>query len=330
MKNKNNNGKFSYTSEESEFPLKVLTHNEVIEKIIKDKTIFPIHLRINITNICNLACDWCCRGKIERTLEMEYETIADIVKRYKKLGCKAITISGGGEPLLHEKINDIISLISSEGIKIGILTNGWFVSNLNQESLDKITWIRVSLGDGRKTEKDTYWQNLKITINKSKNIDWGFSYVLTKYPDYYLINKTIDFANKNDFKHVRICNDIFLSKELEDITNSVKNYLKENKTPDDLVIYQTKTNYTNGDNKCVVGLIRPIIDTDGHIYSCCGVGDKDFDYNPTNSLGTINDIEKITEKQIYFNGSVCKKCYLHHYNKFLNIFLLNIEHSEFI
>ena len=50
--------KESYTVA-SAFPVKVAINQELIESIITDRLISPIHIQINPTNECNLNCDFC-------------------------------------------------------------------------------------------------------------------------------------------------------------------------------------------------------------------------------------------------------------------------------
>ena len=50
---------------------------------------------------------------------MPYETVMNVMKKFKLFGAKGVTITGGGDPLVHPRINDIISGIYDLGIDIG-------------------------------------------------------------------------------------------------------------------------------------------------------------------------------------------------------------------
>lgn len=328
------NKKASYTSVKGDFPLKVLLNNDLIKSTTKNKRILPIHLRLNITNRCNLDCPWCSKAEVDRTLEMDYEQVVDVIKRYHRLGCRAITISGGGEPLMHKRIEDILQTCIDLRIQFGIITNGHFLNKIKPVVLNKATWIRVSSGDNRlnRQENQEYWDCLKNTIALFPKVDWGMSYVLTEKPDFLTLKKVIGFANKNPITHVRLISDLSIADNNKTEAD-VKEWIELCKINDQLVIYQSQ-NSVRGHENCVVGLLRPIVDTDGTIYPCCntqfGIGSSEKKWDEEMSLGTIKDIESITSTQKKFNGNKCKKCYSGHYNQLLNLLLSDVKHQEFI
>lgn len=310
--------------------MKILKHTEHLTAIKDRDMILPIHMRLNITNRCNLACPWCLRSDVDRKLEMSFSDAQTAITSYRLWGCKAVTISGGGEPTMHKDFSEIINMIHNHDMKIGMLTNGWFLHK-HTNLLKHFTWIRISLGDGRKEyDNRQYWKNLEIAINEGQNVDWGFSYVITQKPNLEAIRKAITFANEHNFTHIRMVCDISISNELYERMEQVKEWIRENDIDDSIVIYQKRERVKKGMKKCLVNLIRPIVDVDGHIYSCCGVGDPKLDYNPKMSVGKIKEIDSIVKDQKHINGSVCRICYLSHYNELLNFLTSKIKHEEFI
>lgn len=320
----------SFSSLDSIFPLKAVKNKKLMNNIIMNNKIIPIHIRINITNKCNQNCKWCCRQNVDRELEMSYETIENVAKRYKALGSQAITISGGGEPLMHRDINKVIGTISDIGLRIGILTNGWFLPRITLDNLNKVTWIRISVSDELKEKENQYWEILTKVLDNGNEVDWGLSHVVTSDLDLELIRRIILFANNHNCTHVRLVSNISDSDNLVNTMETIKQWLKIKSVNDTLVIYQNRTHWEQGEKDCWVGLLRPIIDTDGYIYGCCATGDPKRDYVHSMALGTVNDIEKIFNEQIPINGLRCKKCYHYHYNAFLNLFNSSLKHEEFI
>ena len=184
------NLKDSYTSASGTLPVKVLLNTKLVRTIVEEKRIIPVHVQLNPTNECNLDCDWCSCSERDRSLFLSYEQIVDVMSYYKERGCESVTLTGGGEALLHPSIIDIVSRLSHFGIAIGIVSNGWNVENLCPEDWDKVTWARISLGDGRKEgSKTRYWERL-AEVAQSK-ADLSFSYVLTNEPDLSLISKMV-------------------------------------------------------------------------------------------------------------------------------------------
>ena len=102
----------SYSSA-SVFPIKLL-HNE----IIKDGKIIPIHVQLIPTNKCNLNCKFCSCGDRRKDLELTLEECKKVIDIVSKRGTKSITITGGGEPLLHPDINKIIRYAGKKGIEV--------------------------------------------------------------------------------------------------------------------------------------------------------------------------------------------------------------------
>ena len=116
----------------------------------------PVHkyYEIDISNICNLNCKWCCSSvtRQKNPVFMDRATFesAVLMARNANVG---IELTGGGEPTLHPDFKDYIRFILDHmGINdiptLGFVTNGtnidavrWFVEN----TTDPPCWIRVSL-----------------------------------------------------------------------------------------------------------------------------------------------------------------------------------------
>lgn len=81
---------------------------------------------------CNLNCSYCdsryaCDGDSEI---LEIMTAEEILERVKKIGCRAITVTGG-EPLIHPGIDHLLKLLMKEGYWINVETNGSVVPNIS-------------------------------------------------------------------------------------------------------------------------------------------------------------------------------------------------------
>lgn len=320
----------SYTAASNEFPLKILLNKEIMEAL-NEKEIIPFHVQFNFTNRCPLSCEWCSCSNREKDKEMPLERVKEIITTFKKLGMKSSTLTGGGETLAHQNINEIISFLNFNDIKIGVVTNGVLIKRLSGRSLGSIIWMRISLGDGRICN-DNYWRSIEDVVSKGRKIDFSFSYVVTSDPDFKLIREVIEFANRNNFTHIRIVNDI-LNADTIDI-EPVKKFLKESNIDDKLVIYQDRRSWSKGREKCWISLLKPVVDVDGYLLPCCGTQyalDKPSrDYERLMRMGKVEDIEMIIEQKRCFNGKNCVKCYYDNYNQLLDLLLEDIKHKEFI
>ncbi len=322
------NEKESYTAA-SAFPVKVFFNKELMKNLTERKQIPPIHVQLNPTNRCNLNCPFCSCSARDKKIEMPFEKIVDVMQKFKKLGCKSVTITGGGEPLKHNHIDALIWAIHEMGIEMGLVTNGTLLNRLSKKTIDMLRWCRISLGDHRKFEEIE--GPLKMAWLRG-NTDWAFSYVVGENPNLPLIQKMIEYANEYDFTHVRLVNDIFIANKLEGKMEAVKFVLKKLGVDDSKVIYQDRGTWTKGTKKCLISLLKPVVGANGKLYPCCGsqymFKNPKRDYE--GEMGSVDEIEEIWANQRCFDGSKCDKCYYSHYNELLDILISDIKHQKFV
>jgi MoaA/NifB/PqqE/SkfB family radical SAM enzyme len=325
------NRQASYTAA-SVLPAKLVTNTELISEIQETKKIRPIHIQLNPTNVCNLDCPFCSCANRKKTEQLSYEYIMEIMKKAKDVGCESITITGGGEPTTHPDIEKIIQDTNKLGIEIGLVTNGTLLEKLSSDCLDCITWIRISSGDHREFTLK-YKNSLENAVSKGRNVDWAFSHVITKKPNYETLRKIIKFANDHVFTHVRIVTDL-LDLEKVPSMEEVRHNLRMLGTDDNLVIYQGRKKYERGTKRCLISLLKPVITPDGKIVACCGWQYRKYppskDYDTNDALCDAIDIDKLYEDQAHFDGSSCSRCYYMDYNRALEILLSDMKHREFV
>ena len=114
----------------------------------------PIHVRIKPINACNHRCWFCAYRSQGLSLgeEMElrdripYEKLIEIVDDLAAMGVKAVTFSGGGEPLLYPNLAGIVERLGERGIRVATLTNGTYLKGAVADALARWgTWVRVSM-----------------------------------------------------------------------------------------------------------------------------------------------------------------------------------------
>jgi sulfatase maturation enzyme AslB (radical SAM superfamily) len=136
--------------------LKVFHFKEKIDSLDRElsEILPPIHVRLKPTNICNHNCRYCAYrndslqlGKnMKRTGVISKEKIMEITEDVIAMGVKAITFSGGGEPLVYPHLADVLLRLIDSPVKFAALTNGAELSG-EIARLFAIygTWIRVSM-----------------------------------------------------------------------------------------------------------------------------------------------------------------------------------------
>lgn len=325
------NKRNSYTSADA-IPVKLLQNVQVLESIQKDGAIPPVHAQVIVTNRCNLKCSFCSCAKDDRQTEMGIGMVIELVLALRRCGTKAVTITGGGEPLLHPFFAEIIQAFSAANIQIGLVTNGLRLNKLDARTLNAITWIRISHSSDRPFNPD-YKFRLSEGIIKGASIDWSFSYVVTAETRAENIIPVVEFANQHSFTHVRLVADLFHPEEVDMGQLAIE---LNSSVDDSKVIYQPRQKPERGD-ACRMGLLKPLISADGKVYACCGV--QYALEEPSKSLpselclGTVQELETIVEQAEVLNGAICKRCYYGAYNRVLEnmvSFPKTIHHREFV
>ena len=89
--------------------LKIFAHVQKLNDIRDGKRISPIYIRIKPTNYCNHRCYYCSyaddelglRDSVNRQDQISWDKMQEIISDIRDMGVKAVTFSGGGEPLLY-------------------------------------------------------------------------------------------------------------------------------------------------------------------------------------------------------------------------------------
>lgn len=135
-------------------PNKFVHFPEHVNSLRAGRVIAPVHVRVKPINHCNHAC-WYCAYRADglslgEDMDLRSRIPADkmreIVADFINMGVKAVTFSGGGEPLLYKTLPEHVRDLAQAGVRVAALTNG---SNLKGKMADAFanwgTWVRVSL-----------------------------------------------------------------------------------------------------------------------------------------------------------------------------------------
>jgi hypothetical protein len=137
---------------------KLLTHVPRWSLIKRGKPIpQPALVTVDPINRCNLRCQWCNAGYIleHRQRALSKQTLLDLADFLAEWqgspewpkGVEAICIAGGGEPLLNRDVGYFIERCVSNGIEVGVVTNGTVIDRF-LEPLSLCTWVGVSVDAG--------------------------------------------------------------------------------------------------------------------------------------------------------------------------------------
>lgn len=144
---------------------KVFWHLEELHELKSSgKTSYPINVEIDLTNRCNLGCEWChfaythTKGPLSNSAKpdgfidvgdmFDWDLLYSILRQLASQGVKSITWTGGGEPTLYSQFEDASNLAFCLGMDQGIYTNGTRIDNDKAFILKRnCTFVYVSLDE---------------------------------------------------------------------------------------------------------------------------------------------------------------------------------------
>ena len=208
---------------------------------------------IEITNTCNLSCDFCIKNKRNNKF-MSINEFEIILKKLKGL-TNYLYFHILGEPLLHPKINELIDLATSYGYKINITTNGYLIDKIiDNKNINMINISLHSYNEKYNIPLDSYLSNIfKVVDNLINNNT--------------LVNLRLWVNNKYNNDIIKQINEYYHTNiKLEKCTIKKNLYLDFNKN---FIWPDLNNNYYNELGKCY-GLITHFgILVDGTIIPCC-------------------------------------------------------------
>ena len=192
-------------------------------------------LKIELTNKCSRNCKHCSSSATSDSnhlKELDFNDVEKIIKEARLIGVETIVFTGG-EPLMYERLCELIKLVSSLGMKSTIYTFAYRndqtlnqYRNLIDNGLNRIIY---SLADNLSVEEDLSTYDKEQFFDKvfeERNGTLGFHYTVSKDSIERLneiINKTIEIFDKKRYfdkisllrfvPHGKGTNDMDLSKE---------------------------------------------------------------------------------------------------------------------
>lgn len=321
--------KKSYSSANVDFPVKLLRNRDILQSFVCGQ-IRPVHIQFMPTNECDAHCTFCsCKGR-DKSLKMNVSEIRSMTEMFAGLGTRAVTITGGGDPMLHPDIYDIMSLFSRNGIEIGLVSNARKCLSWNWKILRRqpIRWIRISVSDEYPDGLIDEFLNEAKILNAT---DIALSYVVTARPNPEKIRHMMQATNENGLSHIRFVFDINRSGKID---FNIRETISDMDTS--RAIIQERSDYRAGNSNCWISLLKPVVYADGNIYPCCGVqyANEDAaalgDMHPSFRMGNWTDANDIWRHQWKFDGSKCAKCYYYGYNEFLQATTERVKHVAFV
>ena len=349
--------------------LKIFHHADLLEKIKNGERVAPIYIRIKPTNVCNEDCQYCHYKNAYLDLDeycpTEYiprDKMMEIIGDMGMMGVKAVTFSGGGEPLLYPYIVEAMENILEKSIDLSIITNGMLLKEQKAELLANAKWVRLSIDSCRaelysrlRGVPEEWFRTLCENIQsfartKNSDCELGINFVVSRdnYRDIYEMAKLMKSLGANHVKFAPVINNdteayhqpiqesvmesLAKARELEDeqfriidlYTNDIKRIQKG------IMVFDRA--YTN----CYIKNFVCVIAANQKVYYC---HDKAYLKN-----GAIGDLRQISFKDLWFSDETterfrkfnakitCKEhCVFDDRNIMLNqFFSMNMNHVNFL
>ena len=325
--------------------LKIIWHPEKLESLLNKKVTAPIYVRIKPTNRCDHKCFWCSYDPeaknilsedINRNDEIPKEKMMEILSDFKDMGVKAVTYSGGGEPLVYQYILETFKKTLEENIDLSIITNGQQLFGEKAELLSEAKWIRISADycnsktfkESRRIPEKLFYK-LKENIKKFSNIknsdcELGINFVIHHLNE-SKVYEAGKFFKELGVNHIRYT-PRWMEKEWDKYHEPFKEKVIEQikKAQQDLSderfnVYDTyeddfsRPKRTQRDySKCAIMQTVPVIAADSCVYFC-----HDKTYTEKGRLGSIKDksFKKLwfseETKEKFDNFDARKECHQH-------------------
>lgn len=152
-------------------PGKLYANLDRVSALQHGEVLAPVNVEVDLSNRCSLGCVWChfaythVRGPLKGKQAkpegaipggdlMDADLAARMVAEFADAGVRSVTWTGGGEPTLHPKFDQIILAAAKAGLAQGIYTHGGHIDGWRAELLKmNLSWVYVSL-DAH--DKETY------------------------------------------------------------------------------------------------------------------------------------------------------------------------------
>lgn len=293
---------------------KIYYYLDEIAEAKKGHFINPISCEIDLSNRCMLNCNYCMYKdyRKKKYVDLDMFIYKNLLSELKMFQVKSITFTGGGEPLMNPRFNEMVALALELKFEVGLITNGVLLSVV--DNIDRFTFIRVSLDAGtpetyHKIKKvnnfDLVIDNVESAIEKNAAV--GLSYVVCKEnADELEKIRQLLFTRKIKVKYIQF-------KPAYQNGNTFKFDFEKKKGYGNNAIV-TKRFKAKDNLPCLIAGLVGIVGADANVYFCCQHrGNEKF------KLGSLKEesFEFLWEKRfsIMPDISSCPQCRYMNYAK---------------
>jgi MoaA/NifB/PqqE/SkfB family radical SAM enzyme len=173
-------------------PASKLVRSERFNIYMNGFQIAPQLVEISPTGLCNAKCDWCFYKGTKSKDSIAEGVLEEVLREMKKLGVKAVNWTGGGEPTLHEKFDELTDVARDQHLRQGLFTNALEIPTYEPSKFD---WIRVS-----KTNRPFNEEALKYLRDHARTVGLTINYD----GDLGEVERSLDLADRLNLDYVQV------------------------------------------------------------------------------------------------------------------------------
>lgn len=277
---------------------KVIKHVEHWKGISVDHTGFkktlppPVAVTVDLSNRCNLKCPYCNAKKVFGNTDMSPEWMLTLPMFLKEWGVKAVTVAGGGEPLMNKDAAMFFYSCKNSKLPVALLTNGTRLDFFRDCIRDTCDWIGVSVDAGtpetyakiKSVPQDTFdkvMSNISMLTYDGVDVTYKFLITADNINDIY---KAVFCAKRTGCRQIHIrpmgrtwfddTKGYFTEGDVEHALGEINRARKDYET-DRFKIYGVTHKFGNDwgvENdfcECWASLMYLVIQPNGIISTCC-------------------------------------------------------------
>ncbi len=340
--------------------LKIFAHAQVLEDIGAGKRVAPIYVRIKPTNYCSYAdSELGLRDSVGRQDQIPWGKMQEIIADFSAMGVRAVTFSGGGEPLVYPYIAEAMQKVLDAGIDLSVITNGQLLDGERAEVLAGAKWVRVSFdaADAQSYAEirqipfegfDEVCGNIRhFAAIKKPGCELGVNFVINhkNAGQVYQMAELVKGLGANHIKYTaRVTKDLFAYHEpfREEAVKQIHSAIDSLEGDGFQVINKYESDFDSAlvfqrcYEKCYVNRIFTVIAADSKVYFC---HDKAYV-----SDGVVGDLKGQSFRELWFSEGVRERydafnaqrecrhhCVYDDRNELLNMYFgLDKNHINFI
>lgn len=347
--------------------LKFLSFADQLAALKSGSVVAPVHIRIKPINRCNHNCWYCAYRTDDLKLGEDMDEsdvipadkMMEIVDDIVAMGVKAVTFSGGGEPLLYKTLPEVIDRLAAGRVKVATLTNGSNLKGRVAEALARhATWVRVSVDawddasyvasrgakDGEFTK---LLANMRAFVATGTKCVLGVSFIIGRN-NYQRIAEVVEMFREVGVNHVKlsaavVANDVgtnnaYHREMMAEVSAQIDKALALQTDRFTVLnhFHETEERFQKEYTTCPFLQFLTVIGADLSVYTC-----QDKAYTQEGTLGSIRDrsfrdywfSEENREKLYSFDPSkMCQHhCVTHAKNLALHEYLsIDTDHGVFV